>query len=416
MVLVVAATVLCAVGWCGKAHGQSAPAASGAGDTAGAPKKGFAIESEMLTYTAMDTEAGAVACSIAKNAGAVDASCTPHTMTGPPAGVVVVSDGSSALDEFQLWRTDISTMDMLTVRANRYCPAAQSRGVLSGLQSLMSMFPESEAASFAEGLLSAQATTAPLEGNILDQTLVNDVSGHLRELGLAVVIPDMYMPLSLRSLDQAHSPFLARFVALMKARGCVTPSAPARDAEMHKEATGSNTDQLSAEHAKEAEADADKRAIVVAIDAYLKSMNTPVPTQGTAKDQTGEAAPAAASPSITHLSAVLRADGLAQQLGAGSEDEKSGANGTWYVLWLKALESGGTLMKSGNLITGEKTSYSGGAVGTYAFFKLDGNLECSGAFFNLAGPWQTKDIANMLPSDQKTPPGRLVGGCNPNPR
>jgi hypothetical protein len=414
MMLMVAATALSAVGWCGKAHGQSS-APPAAGDTAGAPKKGFAIESEMLTYTAMDSEAGAVACSIAQNAGSADGSCSPRTVSGPPVGVVVVTDGSSALDEFQLWRTDISTMDMLTVRANRYCPAAQSRGVLSGLQSLMSMFPESEAVSFAQTLLSAQATTAPLEGNILDQTLVNDVSGHLRSLGMTVVIPDMYMPLSLRSLDQAHSPFLARFVALMKARGCVTPSGPAKGAEMHREATGSSSDQDSAEKLKEMEAEADKRAIVEAIDAFLKSMNAAEPTPATPKDSSG-AAPAAPAATISHLSAVLRADGLAQQLGAGSDDEKSGANGTWYVLWLKALESGGTLMKSGNLITGEKTSYSGGAVGTYAFFKLDGNLECSGAFFNLAGPWQTKDIANMLPTNQKTPQGRLVGGCNPNPR
>ena len=84
-------------------------------------------------------------------------------------------------------------------------------------------------------------------------------------------------------------------------------------------------------------------------------------------------APAAPqTPVISHLNAVLRADGLAQELDAASPDARSGANGIWYVLSLKALESGGTLLKSGNAISGTKTSYSGGAIGTYALFRLNG--------------------------------------------
>lgn len=420
--------VLCTMGWCKKAHGQSKGASSssgsgsgGSGDsgTAGAPAKGFAIESEMLTYTAMDSEAAAVSCNIAKEAGAADAGCAPVGNNGLIRGVVVVSDGSSALDEFQLWRTDISTMDMLTLRARTYCPAATQRGALSGLQSLMSLFPESEAVSFAQSLLSAQASTAPLEGNILDQTLLNDVAGHLRALGMSVVIPDMYMPHSLYSLDQAHSPFLVRFVNMVKARGCLAPSGPPKEEKGN--AAGANGEQAPTpdQKAKDEEANADKLSIAQAIDGFLKSMSLPVDTQA-AGGPGGQGGPGggpggSSKGTITHLSAVLRADGLAQQLGAGTSDEKSGTQGTWYVLWLKALESGGTLLKSGNMITGEKTSYSGGAVATYAFFKLDGNLECSGVFYNLAGPWQTKQIANMLPTDLKTPPGRLVGGCNPTP-
>ena len=125
----------------------------------------------------------------------------------------------------------------------------------------------------------------------------------------------------------------------------------------------------------------------------------------------GGAPPDAQTPVISHLNAVLRADGLAQELDAASPDARSGANGVWYVLSLKALESGGTLMKSGNGITGTKTSYSGGAVGTYALFHLNGNIACSGVFFNYEPPTLTSRIPALLTTPEAAG-GKLVGGCH----
>ncbi|MGA2752770.1 MAG: hypothetical protein ABSE53_03315 [Terracidiphilus sp.] len=373
------------------------------GNASAANPEGFAIESEMLTYTALDSEGTALACGIGRNVGAADAGCNPQAITGPPVGVVVVSGDSSALSEFQLWRTDISTMDMLTLRANHYCAqGAATRAATTLGGTILSMFPESQVAEFAASLLSATAETSPLEGNILDRTLVDDVAGHLRALGVDVVIPDNYMPYSLTAIDANHSPFLTKYVALIKARECVAPkgnagAAPA--AEPGAAGTGE----------ADAHAEADKKAITDAIDAFLKSLTEPdvfdVP-----KPPPG-APPVAQAPVISHLNAVLRADGLAQELDAASPDARSGANGIWYVLSLTALESGGTLLKSGNAITGTKTSYSGGAVGTYSLFHLNGNVACSGVFFNYEPPTLTSKIPDLL----KTPDqagGKLVGGCH----
>jgi hypothetical protein len=371
--------------------------------------KGFAIESEMLTYTAMDAEGTALACNLGKNVGAADASCNAQAINGPPVGVVVVTGGSSALSEFQLWRTDISTMDMLTLRADHYCPQASSRAATTLGGTILSMFPESQAASFAMSLLSATAEAHPLEGNILDHTLVDDVAGHLRALGLDVMIPDSYMPNSLAAIDVNRSPFLAKYVALIKARACVAPSAgengnTASTTEPNAEpgAAGSG--------AADAHSAADKRAITEGIDVFLKSLTEP-DVFDSPKLPAG--APASTpEPVISHLNAVMRADGLAQQLGAASPDARSGANGVWYVLSLKALESGGTLLKSGNAIKGTKTSYSGGAVGTYAFFRLNGNVACSGVFFNYEAPTLTSKIPDLLSSTQPVAQGKLVGGCH----
>jgi hypothetical protein len=344
----------------------------------------------MLTYTAMDTEVTALTCGIGKNVGAADSACNPQAINGPPVGVVVVTSGSSAVSEFQLWRTDISTMDMLTERAGHYCPQAASRAATTLSGTIMSMFPESQAADFAASLLSATAEASPLEGNILDLTLVNDAAGHLRALGLDVVIPDNYMPYSLTAIDTTHSPFLSKYAALIKARACVAPG---------PKAEGTPGD---------AQGDADKLAVAQAIDAYMKSLTEPdvfdVPKPP------GGGPPTPQAPVISHLNAVLRADGLAQEMDAASPDARSGANGIWYVLSLTALESGGTLLKSGNGITGTKTSYSGGAVGTYALYRLNGNVACSGVFFNYEAPMLTSKIPDFIKTTDQAG-GKLVGGC-----
>jgi len=387
----------------GSGSASSSPAPP-QGNASAANPEGFAIESEMLTYTAMDSEAAALTCGIGRNVGAADAGCNPQTISGPPVGVVVVAGDSSALSEFQLWRTDISTMDMLTLRANHYCAQSSTRAATTLGGTIMSMFPESQAAEFAASLLSATAETKPLEGNILDQTLVDDVAGHLRALGIDVVIPDNYMPYSLTAIDANHSPFLTKYVALIRSRECVAPAA-----KENANASSAAEPAAAGSGDADAHADADKHAISDAIDSFLKSLtepdifDVPQPPAG--------APPQAQAAVISHLSAVLRADGLAQELDAASPDARSGANGIWYVLSLKALESGGTLLKSGNGITGTKTSYSGGAVGTYALFHLNGNIACSGVFFNYEPPTLTSKIPALLTTPGAAG-GKLVGGCH----
>jgi hypothetical protein len=403
VVLVCAALAVNAAAFGQKTSGGSSSSSTTVNSDEDSNDKGFAIESEMLTYTAMDSEGTALACNLGKNVGAADASCNPQTISGPPVGVVVVAGGSSALSEFQLWRTDISTMDMLTLRAKNYCPQASTRAATTIGGEILSMFPESQAASFAASLLSATAEAHPLEGNILDRTLVDDVAGHLRALGLDVVIPDSYMPYSLTAIDVNHSPFLTKYVALINARGCVAAH-PADNGGGQPAAAGSGE--------ADAHVAADKQAITDAIDAFLKSLTEPDVFDSPKPPTPPGANAAAAAPVISHLNAVLRADGLAQELDAASPDARSGANGVWYVLSLKALESGGTLLKSGNALSGTKTSYSGGAVGTYAFFRLNGNLACSGVFFNYEPPTLTTNIPNLLHSTTPLAEGRLVGGCH----
>jgi hypothetical protein len=118
------------------------------------------------------------------------------------------------------------------------------------------------------------------------------------------------------------------------------------------------------------------------------------------------------APAISHLNAVMRADGLAQEMGFDVSNTSAGDNSPWTVLWIKALESGGDEVASDNMIKGSKTNYTGGAVGTFALFHLNGELACSGAVFDLAGPVLLNDIPKFVDATQSAPPARLVGGCN----
>jgi len=360
-------------------------------------KLGFAIESEMFTYSAMDAEGAAVACNIAQGLGAADAKCAPKGGNAP--GVVLVGGGSDVLDEFQLWRGDISTMDILTTRANHYCPKAGQRGLLSSVEKLLGGTPEGEAISLAKALFTTTTVKTPVEGNILDQTMMNDIAGHLRALGVQVVIPDTYDPHSLVTVNEARSPFLSKFLALESARVCLDEK-PATAAAPN---TPAGADQ--------AEAEKDKKSIAAAMDAFLDSLTKPDTSKVAVLPGQPPAQVESQAPTLSHLDAVMRADGLAQELGF-APDSNAGDNSPWDVLWLKALESGGDVVASDNLIKGSKITYTGGSVGTYALFHLNGELECSGVFFNLAPPTLLADIPKILDGSMPVPPGRLVGGCS----
>ncbi len=391
-------------------QGQQAPQTT---NNSGIPSNnGFAIESEMLTYSAMDADSRAMACNVAQNLGAADDKCAPKGMANAP-GVVIVAGDSSALTEFQMWRSDISTMDILTRRANQYCPQQGQRGLISTLESALSGFPVGQALSVAKSLFTTTSVTTLLGGNILDQTLMNDVAGHLRTAGVQVVVPDTYMPQSLVTINETKSPFLSKFLALMNARGCVEVRPGDEATQAAKPAAGA----AQANHQDQAAADQDKRAIAVAIDAYLDTLTAPVTTVPAAmattppEEREREAMLAPQGQSLSHLNAVMRADGLAQEMGFDTSNPSAGANSPWTVLWVKALESGGDEVASDNMIKGSKTNYTGGAVGTYALFRLNGEIACSGAVFDLAGPVLLADIPKFVDGSSTAPAARLVGGC-----
>lgn len=351
---------------------------------------GFSIESEVLTYTALRSNSKAVGHEIA---GYVNSSAaTPVNVAsdpGPPhsnrptlPGVVILSSSTDAVPSFEQWRADMELMKELRERSKGYCQigggesvgrrgAPGGAGGPSAATSAAGLAPFSAALPLVQGVLGMAATTeavSPVRGTIEDQAFMNAVAMELRAENVAVLIPETYMPLSL-SESNANSPFLSSLNELLTIRACLTTQLAKSEETLPLE---------------KQEIQSDKEAI----DVFLTVLTGTLPKQ---KSEAGANEKKTTNPtsfSPSHLISVLEADGLAQRLRSA---------GAWqHILWLKALESGGSVTKTGNFLS-TKIQYSGGSVGSYALFNLNGDLECSGNVYSYAGPLRAKDFHKEIP-------------------
>jgi hypothetical protein len=394
---------------------QAQAAGKGGGDSTPAGV-GFSIESEMLTYRALESNSEAIACDVTAFLNGTSAN-----FASPPAGAVCdVKAGShnvsivllpfdkSTFADFQLWRVDMATMDRLQRKAAAFdCPpGAQSKGAVSAASSaatsalmLTPAGPMLNAAQGVLGLLASEEVTSPVTGTIQDQAFLNGVGRQLRALKVPVIMPTGYSPYSLAPLDQTSSPFLAGLGRILSGEGCLTglaakgggdnPSLKETIAEIDK--FRGTLDEAGASGAKTAGEGSDKAGALPATPSSV-----------------------AAATSSNHLPAVLFADGLAQALGVDPVTGKLPDNGvSQHILLLKALESGGSVTRYSNVL-GTKIRFSGGFVGTYALFTTAGDLECSGNVYDFGGSIKAKNFQRDAGKFKPDPSKQLIfqrGSC-----
>ncbi len=388
----------------------------------GSAALGFAIESEMLTYRALESNSEAIACDIAAYLNGATAN-----FSNPPAGavcdvgtntnakVLIAPFDHASFDDFRLWRANMEILRSLRTRAATYCSdssviATGSRGSaapaaapkISAALDLTPVGTAIDAAKTLLGLFSTVATNAPVVGTIQDQALMDGVARQLRTLNVAVLMPTSYMPFSLVAADVAQSPFLSSLDRLFQARSCLVAVAAKGDTAASDKA-GINR-------------------IVIDIDAYL-SAAAPAPKSGPgssspAKSTATAPAPAPAAEtaaSTPSLGNILAGDDLARKLGV---DPQTGLlpkkNLGWtHVLLVQALESGGTVANKSNVL-GSKSRYSGGAVDTFALFTLDGDLECSGNVYDYGGSILAEDFQAEMRRYKSDPASQFIfqrGSC-----
>jgi hypothetical protein len=199
-------------------------------------------------------------------------------------------------------------------------------------------------------------------------------------------MPSAYTSFALSSIDAERSPFLIALDKLLHTRDCLVASKGPADPDVKN------------------------------IDDFLGTLSSANgPAKGSGNPPSGPATAAQQTPAATssHLESVLSADGLAQRLGADPQTGKIPDAAPHLILLLKALESGGSVSKSSNIF-GTKMSYSGGSVGTYALFNLNGQLECSGNVYNYAGSVTSKDFQKHLLGYVPDPSTQVIfqrGGC-----
>ncbi|MGA3018206.1 MAG: hypothetical protein ABSF62_13900 [Bryobacteraceae bacterium] len=379
----------------------------------------------MLTYRALESNSEAVACDIAAylNGGSADfknppagAVCAVNAGANSKASVIIAPFDRSAFDDFHLWRGDMGIMNELRTRAATYCPASpviqvteRGAAAATAASSALSLTPAGSALSLAQtvlGIMSSETSTSPVGGTIEDQAFMDGVARQLRTLSVRVLMPAVYGPYSLNVMDASRSPFLSSLDKLLQARLCLEGQEAKSDAK-------ASIDKLIAEM------DAYLATLGGSTAAAAKPAASPSSGRGggsAATQSSGAAAPAntpASSPS--HLMAVLSADGLAQKLGVEPATGLLPDNGAWqHVLLIKALESGGAITKKANIL-GTKLRYSGGSVGTFALFTMDGELECSGNVYDYGGSVPAERFQQELRHFTPDPAKQYIslrGGCH----
>ena len=391
---------------------------------------GFSIETEMLTYRSLESNGEAIACDVAAYlygtkpdfkdlpTGAI---CNVGSGGGANIGVVVLPFDRSAFADFQIWRDDMETMAEFEQRAGNACATKEAAGApgssppppeaprgrgltassapstaaaIGGVMGAMT--PAGAMLSTGQGVLGLFAKnqdSTPVSGTIEDQAFMDNVGRELREVNISVLMPTVYSPYELTSVDPARSPFVNALTRLMHTHDCLGASNP--DAKNIEEflavLAGTTTPAKST--------------------APGSSSLNPSATGTTITTTTTTAQPAASSSS--HLQAALTADGLAQRLGADPQTGAIPASAPQHLLLVKALESGGSVSHSTSVF-GTKMSFSGGSVGTYALFNLKGDLECSGNVFDYAGYVPAKGFQKHLNAYKPDPGSQVIfqrGSC-----
>jgi hypothetical protein len=389
---------------------------------------GFSIETEMLTYRALESNGEAIACDVAAylygtkpefHSLPTGAICNVGAPGGPSSiGIVVLPYDHTVFNDFQIWRSDMQTMAEFQSRGVNACEArpvatnepgkpagVTGRGLTATTATstaaavggvMGAMTPAGAMLSTGQGILGLFAKSQaaePTGGTIEDQAFMDNVSRELRAVNLNVIMPDVYTPYALTSIDPTHSPFVIALDKLFHLRDCLASSKSTADPDVK------NIDEFLA-------------SLAAAPAAPAK----PASASGSASAAAPTTASAATTPS--RLESALNADGLALRLGADPQTGRISPTGPQHLLMVKALESGGSVNHS-TTIFGTKMSYSGGSVGTYTLFNLSGQLECSGNVYDYAGPVKSKDFQKHLRGYKPDPGNQVIfqrGACTVLPR
>ena len=402
--------------------GQAAEKTSGSGSASGQEAKGglgFSIESEMLTYRALESNSAAVGCDVAAflsgaevnfSAGPSGNNCQPKAGAPGNQSVIITPFGSTAFEDFRLWRVEMELMHELRDRAAPLCPEA-GRGLAgTAAKSAVSAVVPGGAAFMplvqsVLGSLSAVPANTAVVGTIQDQAFMDGVARELRRMNVTVVMPSAYTPFLLSAPAAKESPFISGLVKLLDLRSCL----------VRQPANG---------------ADQNIARLVGEIDGYVAGLQGFSATAGrgaespAARGNQESGAKSAAEGSVTTsspevLKSVLAGDGLAQELGVDAAtgvlaiDESSP-----HILLVRALESGGTVASSGGLFS-SKTRYSGGSVGTFALFNLDGEVECSGNVYEYGGSIASSTFEHDVRAYKPEPANQYIfqqGSCRRPPK
>ena len=401
------------------------------------PSTAFSIETEMLTYRALESNSEAIACDVsgflyhspadfktASAGGVCNVKAGSRAVT-----VLIASPDQTAFADFNVWRTDMATMDRLLDKAEGFnCPAGNHRAGVSAVSSLLSMSPAGPPLALAQSvfaLLNKTEEVSAVGGTIQDRAFIDGLARELRALQVRVIVPATYTPYSLSQIDEKSSPFMNQLDTLMLAEGCLkqlkTPPPPFNQSDIDntvaeidgfRKLLGDDPPSVTKGQSYSAGATPSTAGTPGTSGPTSSGLGQQKQSPGSGNGSTVVTNELATAPS-SHMVSLLAGDGLAQALGIGPDGKGPDSSGLPHILLVKALESGGSVSRTSNIL-GTKIRYSGGSVGTYALFNVNGDLECSGNVFEYAGSIPSKNFDKALRSYSPAPSNQVLflrGGC-----
>jgi hypothetical protein len=387
---------------------------------------------------------------------------SPNSPSATAKGVVIVSSTSNALANVQLWKMNMLIAKTLVEQAKQFnCPIEQGSTIQTRSFDVGTTVATA-AIGVVQGLLGLFAnneSVSGVPGTIGDQALMNGVARQLKNQQINVLMPDTYGPFTLDYGRESDSPFLLRFQKLLDAEGCLQMKlAPLQDILGQMQAPPASTSGSSPTAADKAKANEKNKnalgelkeldpsinsqsqlqvrvsqvsALVTRIDSYVVTLITGAPTQsdnkssssssgqqGSSNDNksgnTGQQPSAASNNNPPSILAILAGDGLMRGIGVDPSTGELTEGRQWHVLSLNALESGGSLVTEANIL-GSKVYFGGGAVATYALFRLSGRLSCSGNVYDYGGYIRATKFDAKIRKPDIDPTQQLIylrGGCS----
>jgi hypothetical protein len=119
------------------------------------------------------------------------------------------------------------------------------------------------------------------------------------------------------------------------------------------------------------------------------------------------------TPAVPPAATILLADGLARLFGATPTNVDPDIS-AWKILTIKEMEIGSTVVSKANIF-GTKVSYAGGAIATYALFKMAGDEICSANVFDYGGRLRGKRFNDLFRTNDIDPSSQLIfsrGRCS----
>jgi len=398
------------------------------------------MESEVLAYSALESQVNSIVQDIAKAVPVTD-STAPIIIVGTTADV----------NNFTQWYVKMAQMELLQSWASKIEPP-KAAGPGNRLQDIALVTSVVGLISGIAQSFAVKESATSVKGTIADAPFIHALGGALQKARYQVFVPSEYLPSLLYKPEFSNSPLFKKLSDLDTARKNLRDQMAAHADEIANATAIAKNPKSTKPQVEQSQPwidyASDATTVIGEIDAFKSSLfsskpsaSTAAPTDGTkspagsaAAGSTGttttttvtttvttKAAPPGSSPASngdntaktqsasnqasagSSVEGVLAADLLLRAIEGQVADENAvdARLKNTYLLIPHTLESGGTTMARGSMFSGQHLYSSGGSVTTFVLFALDSRgVICAENRWAYSGMYKDDDLPDAIKKEK----------------